>query len=56
VKNQTIFNVVKNVFYGLILLVVAGSTAIVFANIVELLPIVDTPDLPVCDIETLESN
>ena len=45
---------IKTVISGL-LLVLAFFTAISFASSEELSPIVNIPDLPVCDIETLKT-
>ncbi|RTZ63436.1 MAG: hypothetical protein DSZ29_06895 [Aquificaceae bacterium] len=47
-------HIVKNIFYGLLLLV-SASVFVVFANTKEISPIVNTSDLPVCNIETLSS-
>ena len=51
-KNLKMRQVLKNVFYGLIL---SASVIVVSANTQEILLIVDAFDLPVCDIETLEN-
>jgi len=54
-KNLKTLQVLKNLFYGLIL-VASASVIVVSANSQEISPIVDTPDLPVCDIQTLENS